>query len=358
MGWYTVTKRIKGIAYLYRQRTYREGGKVKTESHYLGRADGGGRAGTVIVKSDDTDEAKSVPIGVNTTRYAFHGAREGFAGAPRPSEGGNLGAGFYLTTEARSELFAQHSSKVAAFYADEVEPEFDGEVVEFDTRRLRCKEFNGWMDYFDTCGAMCGRDGFVTPADQVTLRERFAAEGFDGIKIIDDEHPELVVFPDAVAKLRQIDPKLTLRPAADLIQKRLRSKAFAKFLEPNSVGNFVVGFLPRGLRSALPFRSRELILSAETKAKNSHRHPEVDAAAYRAIQDMLDRGERVRDRHDRALVIFHKRARRWWRLAIKCTRFGEPFLLSYHRSSERHYRNRKRLSQGEPFDVRQGEDRP
>lgn len=36
MGWYTVTKRIKGNPYLYRQRTWREGGKVRTESHYIG----------------------------------------------------------------------------------------------------------------------------------------------------------------------------------------------------------------------------------------------------------------------------------------------------------------------------------
>ncbi len=35
MGWYIVRKKIKGNMYLYRQRTYREGGKVRTESQYL-----------------------------------------------------------------------------------------------------------------------------------------------------------------------------------------------------------------------------------------------------------------------------------------------------------------------------------
>lgn len=43
MGWYVVVKKIKGIAYRYRQRTWRENGRVQTESIYLGRADGGGR---------------------------------------------------------------------------------------------------------------------------------------------------------------------------------------------------------------------------------------------------------------------------------------------------------------------------
>ena len=44
MGWYTVTKRIKGHAYLYRQRTYRLGGRVHTESQYIGPASAGSRS--------------------------------------------------------------------------------------------------------------------------------------------------------------------------------------------------------------------------------------------------------------------------------------------------------------------------
>lgn len=40
MKWYFVTKKIGGRPYLYRQRTYREGGKVRTISQYVGpRAD-------------------------------------------------------------------------------------------------------------------------------------------------------------------------------------------------------------------------------------------------------------------------------------------------------------------------------
>lgn len=40
---YIVTKTIKGRRYLYEQRTWREGKRVRTESRYLGPADGGGR---------------------------------------------------------------------------------------------------------------------------------------------------------------------------------------------------------------------------------------------------------------------------------------------------------------------------
>ena len=40
MGWYIVIKTIKGYRYRYRQRTWREGKHVRTESVYLGPADG------------------------------------------------------------------------------------------------------------------------------------------------------------------------------------------------------------------------------------------------------------------------------------------------------------------------------
>src|SRR3954447_23780814 len=39
MDWYRVVKTIKGHRYIYEQRTWREGKKVRTESRYIGRAD-------------------------------------------------------------------------------------------------------------------------------------------------------------------------------------------------------------------------------------------------------------------------------------------------------------------------------
>jgi hypothetical protein len=40
VGWYRVIKTIKGHRYIYEQRTWREGKKVRTESRYIGPADG------------------------------------------------------------------------------------------------------------------------------------------------------------------------------------------------------------------------------------------------------------------------------------------------------------------------------
>src|SRR5689334_22865693 len=38
MGWYRVVKTVKGHRYLYEQRSWREGKKVRTESRYIGPA--------------------------------------------------------------------------------------------------------------------------------------------------------------------------------------------------------------------------------------------------------------------------------------------------------------------------------
>ena len=68
MGWYTVTKRIKGNPYLYRQRTWREGGKVRTERHYIGvggdasRGSGTGSRGGSS-REDAGNDAKEDPRG-------------------------------------------------------------------------------------------------------------------------------------------------------------------------------------------------------------------------------------------------------------------------------------------------------
>jgi hypothetical protein len=43
VGWYIVIKTIKGHRYRYRQRTWRENGRMRTQSEFLGREDGGGR---------------------------------------------------------------------------------------------------------------------------------------------------------------------------------------------------------------------------------------------------------------------------------------------------------------------------
>ena len=69
MGWYAVTKKINGRAYLYRQRTWREGGKVKCQNVYLGPAGDYGKGGVWklnVADKNDSDEGK-IEIVDNTT---------------------------------------------------------------------------------------------------------------------------------------------------------------------------------------------------------------------------------------------------------------------------------------------------
>ena len=63
MKWYTVTKSIKGRPYLYRQRTYRQGGKVRTESRYIGPVvDEAAIASVIDVVSLDEEQPQTVAV--------------------------------------------------------------------------------------------------------------------------------------------------------------------------------------------------------------------------------------------------------------------------------------------------------
>ncbi len=69
MQWYRVVKTIKGHRYLYRQRTYREGGKVRTQSQYIGpmNAEAETRSGTLRNPPPDVTPQFDIQKEVNTT---------------------------------------------------------------------------------------------------------------------------------------------------------------------------------------------------------------------------------------------------------------------------------------------------
>ena len=54
---YIVIKTIKGRQYRYQQRSYRQGGKVRTETIYLGPVDGGRRRRGLLRRIGDLIEA-------------------------------------------------------------------------------------------------------------------------------------------------------------------------------------------------------------------------------------------------------------------------------------------------------------
>src|SRR6266508_3137681 len=65
MGWYRVVKTIKGHRYIYEQRTWREGKRVRTESRYIGAAVNttlpDGRNPSAVVEEAFTDLMKPYP---------------------------------------------------------------------------------------------------------------------------------------------------------------------------------------------------------------------------------------------------------------------------------------------------------
>jgi hypothetical protein len=63
---YIVVKTIKGRQYRYQQRTYRQGGKVRTETIYLGPVDGGRRRKGMLRRLGELIEAN-----VRTRRYGL-----------------------------------------------------------------------------------------------------------------------------------------------------------------------------------------------------------------------------------------------------------------------------------------------
>ena len=58
---YIVIKTIKGRQYQYLQRTYRQGGKVRTETVYLGPVNGGGRRRGLLRRVGDFVRANLTP---------------------------------------------------------------------------------------------------------------------------------------------------------------------------------------------------------------------------------------------------------------------------------------------------------
>ncbi len=118
--WYRVIKTIKGHAYLYEQRSWREGHRVRSECRYVGRADGATdrrRAATRRKDINTTEMASAVDVQSLMTLPLFRGKgyraetfnfpKQGFALdliKYDESELGNVDEFRHLTAEMRRAL--------------------------------------------------------------------------------------------------------------------------------------------------------------------------------------------------------------------------------------------------------------
>jgi hypothetical protein len=205
MGWYRVIKTVKGHRYEYLQRTWREGKKVRTESRYIGPSDEA--AGTRPPRASDFDGV------ITTPRTFYHGSPNELEGAFEPSEEGTFGPGFYLTSQARAALYAKYDAGIAARLLEgeedrAPEPQYDGTVYAFDLSTLRLKALK-WARYQELCMAL-DPQGAPTPSAKAKLQELLAAQGYDGLYILDDVRHEMVIFPASMQKIKVLEVNTTI----------------------------------------------------------------------------------------------------------------------------------------------------
>jgi hypothetical protein len=203
VGWYSVIKTIKGHRYEYLQRTWREGKKVRTESHYIGPAEV--TPSSALSRPPPASDFDGV---ITTPSVFYHGSPSKLEGAIEPSDEGTFGPGLYLTTHARATLYAQYDAWIAARIAEgeggwRIEPQYDGTVYGFDVSGLRLSTLKHGR-YQELCMAL-DPQGALTPSAKAKLQEHLAEAGYDGLYILDEVRHELVVFPASLHKVKILD---------------------------------------------------------------------------------------------------------------------------------------------------------
>lgn len=194
-AWYRVIKTVKGHRYVYEQRTWRQGGHVRTENRYIGPAAAETQAGI-----------GAGPV-ITTPSLRYHGSRTGLAGPPQASGEGTFGPGFYLTSQSRAGDYARYDAKTAAGLAawgnKQPPPQHDGVVYACDVSGLCIKPMS-WDGYYALMEKLLGLapgEGIPTPANKVLMTQLLAGQGYDGIQILDDDRQETVIFPASLAKI-------------------------------------------------------------------------------------------------------------------------------------------------------------
>jgi hypothetical protein len=176
MGWSRVLKTINGHRYVYEQRTWRDAGRVRTESRYIGR------------------EGRGMPI-------IFHGSRQGIRGLPHPSDSATYGPGFYLAERDDAELYAKFDPELVSS-PDPVMIQHRGTVYAFDARALHLLVIKNFDAYFAIVGHLLGRTATDVDADaKVDAYRLWQKQGYDGLMVLGKLKPATVVFPASIPKL-------------------------------------------------------------------------------------------------------------------------------------------------------------
>jgi hypothetical protein len=130
--------------------------------------------------------------------------------------------------------------------------------------------------------------------------------------------------------------------AAALVRETVRSSNFGRFVSsPLEQEMLPVAMLGAADAAAIGARTRTVMLSAETAAKQAQAHPEIVAADYQWVQLAIDAGERIQDG---ARSVVYVLERDGFVLVLKSTVSGDGvFLTSLRRISSNQARRDSEL---------------
>ncbi|MCY3795428.1 MAG: hypothetical protein OXG51_13800, partial [Gammaproteobacteria bacterium] len=132
------------------------------------------------------------------------------------------------------------------------------------------------------------------------------------------------------ARIRELDAGSPLQ-ARDRVRALQRSAEFEEHVQGLTEGDFPVAMLESTTSGMIGGTGAVVRLSQETAAKQRFRHPDVEPADYRRLQRLFDDGI-VFQESASSVVAFLEENGQWWYAAVKSTRVGELYLVTYHRS--------------------------
>lgn len=133
--------------------------------------------------------------------------------------------------------------------------------------------------------------------------------------------------------------------ARQYVQGSVTGPDFARFVAGAGKieGEFPVAVLAPAEKEILGAKAQQVLLSADTLAKQTAAHPEIALGDYQKLQTIMDAGEVYRQGDQR--LVFIKLDDVWYRAVVKVTAAGdEIYLVSLIRTGEREIaRARKQL---------------
>jgi hypothetical protein len=193
-----------------------------------------------------------------------------------------------------------------------------------------------------------GAPGTKTAAPPSRLREWRNARTGEILRVPEGIDPGWDYNPGAVGReasaLAHLDDALDAAPpdvAKRAVGDLVGGDGFLAWCSAPS-GDYPVAMLPAEDGALLGATSRVVRLSAETLGKQVARHPEIQAAEYALVQDVVDKGERIQDSD---VSLIHVLEAEGYVTVVKATRSGRAlFLTSFRRlSSDQAKRDREIL---------------